>query len=203
MCIRDSRTFSPQKPYYTNTSDVPRSLQSWVSTIHTVVLTADVFQLLYHAACKVEFQPFTRSYSQLTFFVRACSMFYPYEGYRSVTPLDAARVNRTISITINSCIKLRTTRQLPIFNLFTVIEKSSLFHVPLTGSTINSAPIVLLFVVVLRTWYIILGAIRTYLQYYTIHDAWLVVFALWNRGWQGELSSIVLNTTNRRIPGSY
>ena len=28
--------------------------------------------------------------------VRACSMFYPCEGYRSVTPLDAARVNRTI-----------------------------------------------------------------------------------------------------------
>ena len=28
--------------------------------------------------------------------VRACSMFYHYEGYRSVTPLDAARVNRTI-----------------------------------------------------------------------------------------------------------
>ena len=29
--------------------------------------------------------------------VRACSsVFYPYEGYRSVTPLDAARVNRTI-----------------------------------------------------------------------------------------------------------
>ena len=24
-------------------------------------------------------------------------MFYPYEGYRSVTPLDAAGVNRTIS----------------------------------------------------------------------------------------------------------
>ena len=23
-------------------------------------------------------------------------MFYPYEGYRSVTPLDAVRVNRTI-----------------------------------------------------------------------------------------------------------
>ena len=30
--------------------------------------------------------------------------------------------------------------------------------------------------------YIILGAIRTYLQYETIHHAWLVVFALWNRG---------------------
>ena len=39
------RTFSPQKPYYTNVSDVPRSLQSWVSPIQTVVLTADVFQL--------------------------------------------------------------------------------------------------------------------------------------------------------------
>ena len=58
-------------------------------TIQTVVLTADVFQLfiktissdspqkpyyysirtclMYHAACKVEFQPFKRSYSQLTF----------------------------------------------------------------------------------------------------------------------------------------
>ena len=28
--------------------------------------------------------------------VRACSMFYPNEIYRSVTPLDTARVNRTI-----------------------------------------------------------------------------------------------------------
>ena len=28
--------------------------------------------------------------------VCACSMFYPYETSRSVTPLDAARVNRTI-----------------------------------------------------------------------------------------------------------
>ena len=27
--------------------------------------------------------------------IRACCMFYPYEGYRPVTPLDAARVNRT------------------------------------------------------------------------------------------------------------
>ena len=40
------RRFSSQKPYYTNASDVPRSLQSWVSTIQTVVLTADVFHLL-------------------------------------------------------------------------------------------------------------------------------------------------------------
>ena len=39
------RRFSSQKPYHTNVSDVPRSLQSGVSTIQTVVLTADVFQL--------------------------------------------------------------------------------------------------------------------------------------------------------------
>ena len=39
------RRFSSQKPYNTNVSDVPRSLQSWISTIQTVVLTADVFQL--------------------------------------------------------------------------------------------------------------------------------------------------------------
>ena len=30
------------------------------------------------------------------YIVRACSMFYPYEGYRSVTSLDAASVNSTI-----------------------------------------------------------------------------------------------------------
>ena len=35
-------------------------------------------------------------YPVLQKIVRACSMFYPYEGYRSVTPLDGARVNRTI-----------------------------------------------------------------------------------------------------------
>ena len=28
--------------------------------------------------------------------VRACSTFYPYERYGSVTPLDAASVNRAI-----------------------------------------------------------------------------------------------------------
>ena len=80
---------------------------------------------------------------------RVCSMFYLYEGYRSVTPLDAAGSTGRFSKTINSCIKLRTTRQLPIFNLFsTATEESSFFHLPLTCS--SSAPIVLLFVVVLR-----------------------------------------------------
>ena len=44
LCKTSYRRFSSQKPYYTNVSDVPCSLQSWVSTIQTVVLTADVFQ---------------------------------------------------------------------------------------------------------------------------------------------------------------
>ena len=34
------------------------------------------------------------SQKKLQKIVRACSMFYPYEGYRSVTPLDAARVKQ-------------------------------------------------------------------------------------------------------------
>ena len=45
--------------YYTNASDVPRSLQSWVSTIQTVVLTADVFNILWkiekNVSCEVGF----------------------------------------------------------------------------------------------------------------------------------------------------
>ena len=39
--------------------------------------------------------------------VRVCSMFYPHEGYRqgyrSMTPLDAARVNRTIFHNHSAC----------------------------------------------------------------------------------------------------
>ena len=35
--------------------------------------------------------------------VRACSMFYPYEGYRSVIPLDVARVNRTLAKNKGGC----------------------------------------------------------------------------------------------------
>ena len=34
-------------------------------------------------------------------------MFYPYEGYRSVTPLDAARVNRTIFLNHLCCTSAR------------------------------------------------------------------------------------------------
>ena len=48
--------------------------------------------------------------------VRACSMLYPYEGYRkgyrSVTPLDAARVNRTIfhNHSVCSCAEIQSRR---------------------------------------------------------------------------------------------
>ena len=40
--------------------------------------------------------PGTQFHKRKKKIVRACSLFYPYEGYRSVTPLDSARVNRTI-----------------------------------------------------------------------------------------------------------
>jgi len=43
LCSIHSTRFSSQKPYCTNASDVPRSLQSGVLTIQTVVLTAGVF----------------------------------------------------------------------------------------------------------------------------------------------------------------
>ena len=41
--------------YYKNVSDVPRSFQSWVSTIHTAVLTADVFHLFFIKSWKTFF----------------------------------------------------------------------------------------------------------------------------------------------------
>ena len=44
----------------TNVSDVPRSLQSWVSTIQSVVLTADVFQFF------IKFLPSSSNYSCTT-----------------------------------------------------------------------------------------------------------------------------------------
>ena len=46
------------------------------------------------------------SFTILRKVVRACSIFYPHGGYRSVTPLDAARVNRTIFH--NYCIHMYT-----------------------------------------------------------------------------------------------
>ena len=54
---------------------------------------------MYHAACKVEFQPFTRSYSQLTFF-----NFYKKAFYKSPTNIlhkDKTEHARTIF-----CVKL-------------------------------------------------------------------------------------------------
>ena len=45
----------------TNVSDVPRSLQSWVSTIQTVVLTADVFQLFRKSGTPIPNFPTSRA----------------------------------------------------------------------------------------------------------------------------------------------
>ena len=55
-----------------------------------------IFHLQY-GVCELNLRYNYYSVSQfLRKVVRACSIFYPHEGYRSVTPLDAARVNRTI-----------------------------------------------------------------------------------------------------------
>ena len=59
--------------------------------------------LMYHAACKVEFQPFNRSYSQLTFFnflysyniARVCSVRYRYSRYRYGCRTELTEVSGT------------------------------------------------------------------------------------------------------------
>ena len=78
------RRFSSQKPYNTNVSDVPRSLQSWVSTIQTVVLIADVFQLfkkMKNVSCEydrwvVETQLYKLRDTSDTLIGRAYAMFH-------------------------------------------------------------------------------------------------------------------------------
>ena len=54
------RRFSSQTPYY----------QYTINEIQNKHVQRTC--LMYHAACKVEFQPFNRSYSQLTFFIFLC-----------------------------------------------------------------------------------------------------------------------------------
>ena len=56
--------------------------------------TSDTFVLYVFCGLNVQYDLLILRFTQNI--VRACSMFYPYEGYTSVTPLDAARVNRTI-----------------------------------------------------------------------------------------------------------
>ena len=96
--------------------DVPHNLHSWVSTIQTCRThswrfyeydrvngwTSTLQAAWYIRHVRIMRFLWTKrtiwllilSFTQNI--VRACSMLYPYEGYRSVTPLDAARVNRTI-----------------------------------------------------------------------------------------------------------
>ena len=40
--------------------------------------------LMYHAVCKVEFQPFNRSFSQLTFFILFVSIYSGVYIYRDI-----------------------------------------------------------------------------------------------------------------------
>ena len=85
--------------------------------------------------------------------VRACSMFYPYEGYRSVTPLDAARVNRTIfdnhsvhwyyitlikgRYSIKHDINVRRGKQNPLVYIYCYYLRTGLFCRDMTVSAIR------------------------------------------------------------------
>ena len=87
--------------------DVPVMSVSWSFEDHSVIIQALRKGLIEHEASDTGGVPRWKSSCPdrlaeatiLSFtqnIVRACSTFYPYGGYRSVTPLDAARVNRTI-----------------------------------------------------------------------------------------------------------
>ena len=55
--------------------------------------------------------------------VRACSLFYPHEGYRSVPPLDAATVNRTVFFTDQTeYLEYDTCSILPCIRFFKVTK---------------------------------------------------------------------------------
>ena len=64
-------------------------VNGWNSTLQAAWYIRHV-RIIWFCGLYVRYDSFTQN------IVRACSMFYPYEGYRSVTPLDAARVNGTI-----------------------------------------------------------------------------------------------------------
>ena len=66
-----------------NESDVSRSLQSWVSTIQSVVLTADIFQFLIKSDCEMLQTSCVSLYEDLTqrsFFLRALWSVIRYLG---------------------------------------------------------------------------------------------------------------------------
>ena len=68
-------------------------LNGWNSTLHAAWCIRHV-RRIWFSWTKPTIWLLILSFTQSI--VRACSMFYPYEVYRSVTPLGAARVNRTI-----------------------------------------------------------------------------------------------------------
>ena len=67
-------------------------LNGWNSTLQAAWYIRHVRIICF---CKLSLR-YDYKYSVLQKIVGACSMFYRYEGYRSVTPPGAARVNRTI-----------------------------------------------------------------------------------------------------------
>ena len=97
---------STLKAYYTN------SLQSWVSTIHTVVLTADVFQLFikllpwYVPKCNYNYHlVFTWIYQAavLTFRVSVAQRKAPCPTRSYWTPLRRGAPVRNTTVHINAC----------------------------------------------------------------------------------------------------
>ena len=76
-----------------HTCEYDRLLNGWNSTLQAAWYIRHV-RIIWFLLTKPTIWLLILSFTQNI--VRACSMFYPCEGYRSVTPLDAARVNRTI-----------------------------------------------------------------------------------------------------------
>ena len=76
-----------------NVSDVPRSLQSWVSTIQTVVLTADVFQLFMKSLEKKVIQFINRRYF----------LFVKWSSREEKTRLPGTVILRSIQDSFGGC----------------------------------------------------------------------------------------------------
>ena len=89
--------YTPEYIFYTKLKNVSceyNRLNGWNSTSLQAAWYIHVLRIICFLWTKPTIWLLILSFTQNI--VRACSMFYPYEGYRSVNPLDAARVNRTI-----------------------------------------------------------------------------------------------------------
>ena len=94
--IRAQNGYGQRRPVYKKLKNVSCEcdrLNGWNSTLQAAWYIRRV-RIIWFLWTKPTIWLLILSFTQNI--VRACSMFYPYEGYKSVTPLDAARVNRTI-----------------------------------------------------------------------------------------------------------